>query len=523
MEESTTSGLTKSVWLVTASQPRVSTLNSDMTADVCVVGAGIAGLSTAYFLTKSGRSVIVLEDGLVGSGETGRTTGHLSNALDDRYYMLEKWHGNEGARLAAESHTAAIDEIQKIVREENIPCDFERIDGHLFLCPGDTADTLNKELEAAHRAGLNGVSLENFRTSNGLNLGPALRFPQQAQFHSIKYLSGLTAAIQKRGGRIFEKAHVSDVNDGDPCTVKTSAGHTISARSVVVATNTPMSDRVAIHTKQAAYRTYVIGMRIPRGSVPRALYWDTGDPYHYVRLQSIFVENGAASAGEQDLLIVGGEDHKTGQANDMGNRYQNLMEWTRKNFPMATSIEFKWSGQVMEPFDGLAYIGPNPGDRHIYIATGDSGNGLTHGTIAGLLISDLISERPNPYAALYEPSRKSRAIGEYVKENFNIVSQYADHLNGGDVRSPDDIPPGSGAVVQRGLKKVAAYRDDQGQLHECSAICPHLGAVVHWNFGEKTWDCPAHGSRFDKDGHVMNGPANADLEPLRAPTSSPGL
>jgi nitrite reductase/ring-hydroxylating ferredoxin subunit len=279
---------------------------------------------------------------------------------------------------------------------------------------------------------------------------------------------------------------------------------------VVVATNTPVNDLVAIHTKQAPYMTYVVGLRIPRGSVSQALYWDTEDPYHYVRVYS------PGSTSAFDLLIVGGEDHKSGQADDTAERHGRLETWARQRFPMIDSVEFLWGGQVMEPVDGVAFIGRNPLDsNNVYIATGDAGMGLTHGTIAGILLTDLILGRANEWAALYDPARKPlRAPGEYLKEAANMAAQYTTWVTGGDVESVDQIARGSGAVLRRGLSKVAVYRDERGVLHERSAVCTHLGCIVRWNEAEKTWDCPCHGSRFDKLGDVINGPANSGLTPV---------
>jgi nitrite reductase/ring-hydroxylating ferredoxin subunit len=281
-------------------------------------------------------------------------------------------------------------------------------------------------------------------------------------------------------------------------------GATVSAKSIVVATNTPVNDLFAIHTKQAAYQTYVIGARVARGSVTKALYWDTPNPYHYVRIQDL--------DESFDLLIIGGEDHKTGQADDADARFADLEKWSRERFPLQ-EIVYRWSGEVMEPIDGLAFIGRNPlDDDNVYIATGDSGNGMTHGTIAGILISDLIAGRENEWEKLYEPSRKTlRAFPKFAKENLNVAAQFVDLVTPGDVDSVNEIKPGSGAIIRRGAFKVAAYRDEAGQVHERSAICRHLGCVVDWNSLEKTWDCPCHGSRYDALGQVIQGPANADL------------
>jgi len=501
------SGSTTSVWMRTGEVPAGEPLAGDARADVCVVGAGIAGLTTAYLLAREGRSVVVLDDGPVAGGETCRTTAHLVNALDDRYYELERLHGERGARLAAESHTAAVDQIEEIVSEEQIDCDFERLDGYLFVPPGESTEQLGWELRAAHRAGLTEVRYVERVPYDAYDFGAALHFPYQGQFHILKYMSGLASAFRRRGGRLHTRTHAEHIEGGADAHVKTSEGHTVRAGAVVVATNTPVNDLVAIHTKQAPYRTYVIGARVPKGSVPRMLLWDTPDPYHYVRLQA---------EGDHDVLIVGGEDHKTGQAEDFDERFRCLEEWTRERFPAVESVEYRWSGQVMEPVDGLGFIGRNPLDAdNVYIATGDSGNGMTHGTIAGILIRDLILGRDNAWATLYDPSRISLRAGlEWSKENLNVAAQYTDLLTGGEVESADEVAPGTGAILRRGLRKIAVYRDEAGALHELSAVCAHLGCVVNWNDKEKSWDCPCHGSRYHpEDGHVLNGPAISGLTP----------
>ena len=505
------SGHTTSVWMA-ADVPDLPTLTHDIRTTVCIVGAGIAGMTTAYLLARAGRAVVVIDDGPIGGGESGRSTAHITASLDDRYTEIEKLHGVEGSRVAAESHSAAINRIESIASLEDIDCDFERLDGYLFLGDGDDRKILEDELQAAHRAGLADVELIERAPVKSFDTGPALRFPRQAQFHPVKYLNGLARAIVRDGGQLYSGTHAESIQDGEPAKITTSDGHTITADSIVVATNSPVNDWIIIHTKQYAYRTYVIAARIPRGSVARALYWDTPDPYHYIRLQE--VDPLLDPRRNEDLLIVGGEDHKTGQADDADERFKRLEEWTRKRFPAIGNIDFRWSGQVMEPVDYMAFIGRNPGtDQHIFIATGDSGNGITHGTIAGILLTDLILGRKNPWSKLYDPSRVTlRATPDFLKENLNVAGQYTDWATGGDVDSYDDIAPGAGAVVRRGMKKIAVYRDDQGSIHELSAVCTHLYCIVAWNSAERTWDCPCHGSRFDPYGRVVNGPA---ITPLR--------
>ena len=504
----------QSVWAATAKMPRAGKLTEDVAADVCIVGAGIAGLTTGYLLTRAGKSVVILDDGPLAGGMTQVTTAHLSDAIDDRFTEIERWHGERGAFLAAESHTAAINLIEQTVNDLKIDCDFVRLDGYLFLAPGDEKETLDRELAAARRAGLMAEMVPLAPLAH--DTGPAIRFPNQARFHPLKYLAAVAKAIKREGGRIYTNSHADRVDGGPKAKVEVGE-HTVTADAVVVATNSPINDLVAIHTKQAPYMTYVIGARVPVGSVTDALYWDTQKDYHYVRLQRVRNNDADTDAyDEYDLLIVGGEDHKSGQADDTHLRHPRLETWARARFPMIEEIVFTWAGQVMETIDGLAFIGRNPMDQeNVFIVTGDSGMGMTHGTLAGMLLTDLILGRPNPWATLYDPSRKTlRAAGNFTREALNVAGAYVvDWLSGSEVERVHDIEPCSGAVLRRGLTKVAVYRDEEGAAHELSAVCPHLGCIVHWNKAEMTWDCPCHGSRFDKLGKVINGPSNADLSP----------
>jgi glycine/D-amino acid oxidase-like deaminating enzyme/nitrite reductase/ring-hydroxylating ferredoxin subunit len=495
--------LERSLWM-DFPVPGYAPLDADAQADVCVVGAGIAGLSTAHMLAKEGSKVLVLEAGAIGSGETGRTTAHLSNALDDGFTELERVHGVGGARIAGESHCAAIDRIEAIVREEGIECMFSRLDGFLFRGEHAEPDILERELAAAWRAGLSGVTLPDQSAATALGLGQALRFPGQGQFHPMRYLAGLARAIEARGGRICCDTRVARVDDGSPARVTTTGGHTVTAESVVVATNSPISDRLAIHTKQAAYRTFAIAIALGSADMPRGLFWDTEDPYHYVRAH--------VRIDGRRVLIVGGEDHKTGQANDAPVRFARLEAWTRERFRGLGAVEYRWSGQVLEPVDHLGFIGRDPAASHVYVATGDSGHGMTHGTIAGILITDLVLGRKNAWAELYSPERKSaKALGTYAKENLNVARMYGDYLKRGDVADVDDIAPGGGAIVRNGAKLLAVYRDEEGTVIARSAVCTHVGCIVRWNATETSWDCPCHGSRFDVQGNVLNGPARSPL------------
>lgn len=493
---------TRSLWSATT-LPRFAPLMQDARADICVVGAGIAGLTTAYLAARAGRNVIVLDDGPVGGGESARTTAHLANAMDDRFVQLEKVHGEEGSRLAAESHGAAIDCIERIVADEGIECDFRRVDGYLFLGSGDDVRSLDQELEAARRAGHSAAELLPNALTSGFYSGPCIRFPRQAQFHPLRFLAGLTRCLMRDGARIHEGSHVLQVEDGAPVRVAIRDGPTVRAAHVLIATNSPVGHYLTT-MKMLPYRTFAVALRIEAGALATALYWDTEDPYHYVRLQPY--EGG-------EVLIVGGGDYQTGTRDEGEEVFQDLERWARERFSGLADVVARWSGQVLEPADHLAFIGRDTGAQNVYIATGDSGQGMTHGVIAGMLINDLIAGRSSAWEDLYSPARiKLAAAREYLTDAAKVSVRYLDYVKPAEVSSPDEIAPGQGAVLRRGIKPVAVYRDMDGTLHERSAICTHAGCMVHWNSTESSWDCPCHGSRFNPYGIVLNGPAGRELD-----------
>lgn len=501
-------GKTVSYWEASEDLLNKNALNESIETDVCIVGGGIAGLTTAYLLAKAGKRIVVIDDGAIGGGETCRTTAHLSNALDDRIYRVEDWHGEEKARLAVDAHTQAVSEIERIVETEKIDCDFLRVDGFLIEAE-DGEDDLQKELEAAHRAGFTEVEFVERAPIKDFDTGKCLRFPRQGQFHVLKYLSGLAKAIEESGGILFSNTRAVEWTGEDSPEVKTASGQTIHAKSIVLATNYPIMSKM--FAKLPAYRTYVIGARIPKNSIEKCLIWDTADPYIYVRTQA---------EDDYDVLIVGGEDHRTGQAEDFDARFGRLVQWTQKRFPMATEILYKWSGQYLETHDGLAFIGRfSSSEPNVFLITGDSGMGMTHGTIGGMLVSDLILERTNLWAEVFEPSRiLTQSITEAVPEIVSSTIPYVDWITGGDVSSVDEIKNGMGAIISHGATKIAAYKDENGKLYQRSAVCTHLGCIVRFNSLEKTWDCPCHGSRFGTDGHPINTPAITGLKELKEET-----
>lgn len=494
-----------SVWQVTASLPIFPALDSDMQAEVCVIGAGIAGLTTAYLLSEQGKKVILIDAFAIGEGETGRTTAHFFPP-DEWYAHIESSFGAEHAALVGSSFSKAIDLVESIIKKEHIDCAFERVDGYLYSLSEKGFKEIDKEFDAAHRAGIGVEKLEQVPEMS-FATGPCIKYPNQAQFHPLKYLSGLAESFVRNGGIIYCDTRALKIEGNSASQTVHTNGGKITAQSVVVATNTPFNDLVVMHTKQAAYRTYVIGLRIPKGSVPRLLMWDTGDPYYYVRVET------PDSWADHDILLVGGADHKVGQDAHPEHRYDEIEQWVRKRFPMAQSLEYQWSGEIMEPSDGPAFLGRNPmDDDNIYVITGDSGNGMTHCTIGAMIVSDLIMGRENPWTSIYNPARKViHGIYDFVSEQANTLAQYSDWVKGGEVASMEDIPAGQGAIIQDGTRKLAVYRDDQGELHAVSAVCTHLGCIVHFNSAECSWDCPCHGSRFDTNGEVLHGPAATSL------------
>lgn len=470
---------------------------------VCVIGAGVAGLSVALGLLEAGYQVVVLERDGIGAGETGRSTAHLSWALDDRFHVLEKEHGEEGARVAAESHRAAVAQIERWVADYRIDCAFARIDGYLFRGGDDDPEVLEREFDAALRAGVEVERVQQLPGHPGV--GAALRFPRQARIDPLRYVQGLARAVQGRGGQLV-KAEATGIDDGVPCRVELQDGRELRCDVTVVCTNVPFHRRVAYHTKQAAYRTFVMAARAPAGALHDALYWDTCDPYHYVRL--------ADTGASQPLVLVGGADHKTGQRDPGEHALDALERWARRFCPTLGPVERAWSGQVIEPVDSLAYIGRDAGAARVFVVTGDSGNGMTHGTIAASLIPSLIAGRAHPWSALYAPDRHP-LNRDWLRENANVLWQYTDWVAAAEPVTLDSLGPGQGAILRRGLHRYAVCRDDGGELHAFSARCTHLGCCVRWNRNENSWDCPCHGSRFGaSDGAVLNGPAVEPLQPV---------
>ena len=497
---------TRSIWTEDSPAIEAPPLDVDATCDVLVVGGGIAGLSAAYEAAHLGRSVIVIDRGDVGAGMTAHTTAHLASESDDWNFKLIDAHGKDAARTNYESQVAAINRIEAICRDEGIDCDFVRLDG--FLVPAEPADMddLKKEYEACREIGM----AVEWSHEAPVPLAPgtrALRFPDQGRFHPLKYCAGLARAIVARGGRLHgQTAYSGQDEEEEIVTVETGTGHKIRAGAVMYATNSPVNERVSIHTKQVPMRTYAIAGKVEHGAVADALLWDTREAYHYVRIQP--------AGADGDWLIVGGEDHRSGTADDGSDRFDRLEKWARKNYPALGEVSHRWSGQVMEPSDFLPYSGRTPHSKRTFLHTGDSGMGMTNAVAGALNFAALLDGGKAHFAELFDPARKplSRAgLGEYVKGQGAVLANLAEYVTQGEIDSADELKPGEGAVVRRGKSKIAAWRAPGGKLVERSAVCPHAGCIVHWNGTEHCWDCPCHGSQFKPDGSVINGPAIGPL------------
>jgi glycine/D-amino acid oxidase-like deaminating enzyme/nitrite reductase/ring-hydroxylating ferredoxin subunit len=491
------------IWRADANATRFPVLTGDLAADVAVIGAGITGLTTAALLLDQGRSVAVLDMERVGSGETGRTTAHLTEAVDARYRDIAHDFGREGARLVCESSQASIAQIERLAAKHGLSCGLRRLPGYLYTeDPGEVA-RLDDELDAARQAGARVAFVRDvplpFPTAG------ALRFDDQAEVHPLRYLAGLARALAGAGVRIMEQTRAVEVHDGEPCRITTEAG-TVTARDVVVAAHVPFVNRVLLHTKLAAYRSYAMAHRPPPGLALDGLFWDTTDPYHYTRIYT---------GGREPLLIVGGEDHKVGQDHDTEGCFARLAAWAQSRFGV-DGVAARWSGQIIEPVDGLPYIGRNALSGHVWVATGYSGNGITFGTLAAMIISDLIAGRPNAFAELYAATRVKPVTSalDFVKENVDFPSHFlSDRLTNRDADGGAlaDVQRGEGKILVVDGEKVAVYRDAGGTPHALSPVCPHMGCDVRWNAAERSWDCPCHGSRFAPDGALLNGPAASDL------------
>ena len=495
--------------------PSYSRLTENRSFDVVIVGGGITGLTSAYLLKLAGKTVCVLERDRLADVDTGHTTAHLTYVTDLRLNQLVSRFGREGARLAWTGGAAAINTIESIADGESIDCELRRVPGFLHAAlqgKRDESDGLEQDFELARELGFHATYLESVPLIDK----PGIRFANQAKFHPRKYCAGLAQAIDGDGSAIFEHAEVSEASGNGPQVVKVG-GLEVRCEHLIIATHVPLMGKTSIvpatifQSKLAPYSSYVIEAEIPRGRVAEACYWDTSDPYHYLR-----VDAGAGTAAG-DRVIFGGEDHKTGQDDAPADRFEELEAAAKKLVPRI-DVTHRWSGQVIETNDGLPFIG-EMGERQ-FAATGFAGNGMTFGTLGGMMAADAVSGRDNPWASLFDTARTKVRGGlwDYLKENKDYPYYLIrDRFAGAEARSLRDIPRGTGRITDVNGTRAAVFRADDGSITALSPVCTHMGCHVQWNDAERTWDCPCHGSRFMPRGEVLSGPAESPLEEIAVP------
>ena len=507
---------TNSVWSEATPAPPYEPLAGNATFDVAIVGGGITGITAGLLLARAGRRVGLIEARRIGKGETGKTTAHLTEVLDTPYHVLISRFGLDGARLAAAGQRDAIERIASFTDECGIGCDFRRVPGFAYAESLGERDVLEREARAVRKLGLSASLVD--RVPLPFPTAGALRFDDQATIHPRIYLQGLERAFVALGGKIFEDTQIVAIDEGAPCRVISDRG-VVTAPDVIVAAHVPIVNRVLLHAKLAAYRSYVVGIDLGGDAgIGDGLYWDAGEPYHYIRAQAI---------GGRRYLLVGGEDHKVGESDDTTAPFERLETYVRVRFGRdVAATDYRWSGQVVASADGLPYVGRNSLSHHVYVATGYAGNGITQGTLAAMVLADEICGLENPLAELLDATRIKpiASAGAVLTENFDypkhmVADRLPGHIEGG-VDALAGIAPGEGRVLSIEGERLAVYRNANGQLGALSPVCTHLGCLVHWNTTEKSWDCPCHGSRFDPHGRVLNGPAVTPLEARRIPSAS---
>jgi glycine/D-amino acid oxidase-like deaminating enzyme/nitrite reductase/ring-hydroxylating ferredoxin subunit len=499
----------KSYWIDSARIHKYPTLTRDLSVDVAIVGAGITGLTAGYLLKRAGRTVAVIDRDRVGGVDTMRTTAHVTCVTDVALTDLDKNFGRSHAQAAYDAGLAAIDQLDAIIREEDIACDWAWVSGYKHLPIGvdskKETDRLRDEAELAEAMGFDASFVDEVPW-----LGrPGIAYDGQAKIHPRKYLARLAEIVNGDGSFFLEQTTCDEVVD-DPLSIK-AGGHTIRCQYVVLATHTPLMGKTNIasatlfQTKLYLYTSYAVGGRVPSGIVPEALFWDTADPYQYVRIDR---------HDDHDYVIVGGADHKTGQATDTTACFGAVEEAARRLLP-SIEVTHRWSGQVIETNDGLPFIGETSDKQ--FAATGYSGNGMTFGTLAGMMARDAALGLKNPWKDLFDVGRTKIKGGawDYIKENVDYpYYMIRDQFAGPEGKSLRVLKRGEGKILSLDGKQVAAWRDEFGHVTLLSPTCTHMGCSVGWNAAERTWDCPCHGSRFTPTGAVLAGPAESPLEPV---------
>ncbi|MET9291366.1 FAD-dependent oxidoreductase [Streptomyces sp. NPDC003077] len=505
----------QSYWMATSDRTSYPPLGGPLDIDVAVIGGGMAGLSTAWELTRTGRSVAVLEADRIAAAVTGHTTAKVSALHTAVYDRLRRTRGPDGACHYARSQQEAVERIAEIAAELDIACDLERLPAFTYATDPGRAASLRAEAHAAREAGLPASYVQE--TGLPFPVAGAVRVENQAQFHPRAYLLGLAEGLLARGAAIHERTRVTGLTEGSPCRLTTASGYTVTARDVVIATHYPVFDRALLFARLSPRRELVVAGPVPADRDPGGMYITEEGAKRSVRTAPYGPGDG------ERLLIVTGESYKPG-TEDSDDLYERLTAWTRRHFPDAR-LAYRWSAQDNDSTDTVPLVGPfHAAARHTYVATGFGGWGLSGGAMAGRLLTDLIRGKQPPWAGLYDPRRLRSTLREapaFLKHQAQVARHFVgDRL--GPAGSAARVAPGTGAVVREGARHWAVYRDEDGTAHEVSARCTHLGCLIAFNPGEKTWECPCHGSRFDTDGRVLQGPANRPLERRSPERRSPG-
>ncbi|NJN87108.1 MAG: FAD-dependent oxidoreductase [Leptolyngbyaceae cyanobacterium SL_7_1] len=491
-----------SFWIDSTPQSQFPSLQGSVSVDVAIVGAGIAGITAATLLKRAGKTVAVIEAARVGTGVSGHTTAKVTALHQLIYAELIKQQGETKARLYAESNQAAVEQVAQLIEQDGIECDFSRQSAYTFAESDDTLGQVEEEVEAALKLGLPVALVQ--ATSLPFPIAGAIKLDRQVQFHVRKYLMHLANSIPGSGSYVFEQSRVQHVEEGQPCEVLTDRG-TVQAKDVIVTTNLPILNQGLFFAKAYPKRSYLIGVPIDPAAAPVGMYIGAGSDYYSIR---------TTPYGDRLLLLIGGGGHKVGTVTHTQERYHKLAAFAQSRFGI-DSIAYRWSTQDMVSFDKLPFIGKlTPFNNHIYVATGFSLWGMSKGTLSGMLLTDMILGRENPWAELYDATRATPFITpQSIKENIEVgVHWLGDRLKGLQTSSTRDVAQGEGKLLTLDGEKVAVYRDHQGKCHGVSAVCTHLGCIVDWNDAERSWDCPCHGARFDYDGAVLHGPA---INPLK--------
>lgn len=499
-----------SVWRSTVELTRYERLTDDAEADVCVIGGGITGLTAALLLAREGRDVVLVERHHLGHGVTGSTTAHITALVDADYGTLAKQLGLPAVREVYTAMAAAIDQIASLAADLEADCDFERVDAYYYAEPGGDTQSVRASLEALRAADLNVGRLEA-STPLPFATEETLVLPHQATFHPLRYLNALAIAASREGVRIHENTPALRVTDGDPCVVELEEGRSVRAKHVFHATHSPAGISV-LQAEMTNYRSYALAARV-RKTVPSGLFFDTAQPYRYIRRHRI--------EGEE-LVLIGGADHKTGKGAPK-EAMRSLERYARQRFDVS-DIVARWSAQIYESSDGLPYIGWSPGGSHSIVATGFAGDGMVFGTLSAMIGTHLIVGSSDRWAHTFRPDRfhVRASTPRVLEKGLEVAKDFVfDRLNQAG-RGLNDIPAGEGRVVRVKGQRLAVFKDDAGTVHARSAVCPHMKCLVHWNAFERSWDCPCHGSRFDVTGAVLEGPAmhdlqEVDLEGIREP------